>query len=152
MGCLSGWAGSGGDGGAFAVDDDDVEGDGGAFEDALCDGAGLESDRLGEGDALSGGELKGLEAGVGVKDLLLEFGRGSESCGELGELGEVELTAGGVKIEAALGKLGDLGEASGDGDARHGMGADVFEHAADEVAHVDEGALAELIEVGDGGL
>ena len=37
-----------------------------------------------------------------------------------------------------LGELGDLGETAGDGDARDRMLAQIFEHAADEIAHVDQ--------------
>ena len=43
-------------------------------------------------------------------------------------------------------ELGDLGDAAGDGDARHGMGAQIFQRAADEIAHVEQRRLRQIVE------
>ena len=42
-----------------------------------------------------------------------------------------------MQVEQALPELGHLGEAAGDGDLRNGMAAQIFQHAAGEIAHVD---------------
>ncbi len=47
----------------------------------------------------------------------------------------------------ALRELGHLGDAAGDGDARHRMAAQIFQHAADEVAHVDQRDLRQTVEL-----
>ena len=52
-----------------------------------------------------------------------------------------------MQVEQALGELGHLGDAAGDGDARHGMRAQIFEHAADEIAHVDQRDLGQAVEL-----
>ena len=53
----------------------------------------------------------------------------------------------GVKIEQALRELGHLGDAARDRDPRHRMGAEIFEHAADEIAHVDQRGLGQAVEL-----
>ena len=50
----------------------------------------------------------------------------------------IDLTALGVKIGKTLRELGHLADAAGDGHARHRMIAQIFQHAADEIAHVDQ--------------
>ena len=57
-----------------------------------------------------------------------------------------------MKVEQALAELHHLGEAAGDGDARHGIALQVFEHAADEVAHVDQRRLGKPEQLLHGGL
>ena len=52
----------------------------------------------------------------------------------------------------ALRQLRQLAEAAGKREARHGMAAQVFERAADEIAHVDERRLRQPEEALDGGL
>ena len=55
-----------------------------------------------------------------------------------------------MQVEQALGELGHLADAAGDGDALHGMGAQIFEHAADEIAHVDQRDLGQVVQFLDG--
>jgi len=52
-----------------------------------------------------------------------------------------------VKIEQALSELGHLREPSSDGDARDRVTFGVFQHAADEVAHVDERGLGKTVQL-----
>src|SRR5262245_44324818 len=54
-----------------------------------------------------------------------------------------------MEVTRAGGQLGDLGEAAGDGQARQGMPAQIFEHPAREVAHIDDGDVRQLIEPAD---
>ena len=57
-----------------------------------------------------------------------------------------------MQVEQALGELGHLADAAGDGDARHGMRAQIFQHAADEIAHVDQRGLGQVVQFLDCGL
>ena len=57
-----------------------------------------------------------------------------------------------MQVELALGKLGHFRWAAGDGDARDGMGAQVFQQAADEIAHVDQRMIGQAMKRADGGL
>ena len=52
-----------------------------------------------------------------------------------------------MHVEQPLRQLGHLGDAAGDRDARHGMVADVFQHAADEIAHVDQLHLVQAVQL-----
>ncbi len=52
-----------------------------------------------------------------------------------------------VEIEQALRELGHLADAAGNGDARDGMAPHIFEHAADEVAHVDQRGLGQAVQL-----
>ncbi len=52
-----------------------------------------------------------------------------------------------MQVEQALGELGHLADAAGDGDARHGVRAQIFEHAADEIAHVDQRDLGQAVQL-----
>ena len=45
----------------------------------------------------------------------------------------------------AGGELGQLGEPAGQGQLRDRMAAQIFERAADEIAHVDEGMLGQIV-------
>ena len=58
----------------------------------------------------------------------------------------------GMNVEQALRELGHLGDAAGDRHARHGMIAKIFQHAAYEIAHVDELYLVQAVEFLHGGL
>ena len=68
------------------------------------------------------------------------------------EPGEVDRAALRMEIEQALRELRHLGDAARDGDARYGVAPEVFQHAADEVAHVDQRRIAEAVERLDRGL
>ena len=57
-----------------------------------------------------------------------------------------------MQVELALGELRHLRRAAGDGDARHGMRAQIFEQAADEIAHVDQRMIGQAVERADRGL
>ncbi len=50
-----------------------------------------------------------------------------------------------MHVEHALGELGHLGDAAGNGYLRHRMAADIFQHAADEIAHVDQRDIGEVM-------
>ena len=68
---------------------------------------------------------------------------------ERSQCSEIERTALRMQIEQALRELGHLCNAAGDGDVRNRMCAQIFEHAADEVAHVDQCLLPERMQPHD---
>ena len=72
--------------------------------------------------------------------------------GPRGERGEVDGAALRMEIELALGELGHFRRAAGDGDARDRMRAQIFQQAADEIAHVDQRVVGQPIELADGPL
>src|SRR6185437_7984115 len=87
--------------------------------------------------------LLDLHSKRGSVDLVALAKLAACTFGKLGERHEVDRTAFGVKIEQPLGELGHLADAAGNGHPRHRMAAQIFQHAADEVAHVDQGYLGE---------
>ena len=58
--------------------------------------------------------------------------RRAELLHALGEPAQVDRAGAGVEVEEALRELRHLGEAAGDGDMLDRVGADIFQHAADE--------------------
>src|SRR5688572_19662495 len=54
---------------------------------------------------------------------------------------QIDLAAPGMEIEGSLCQLAELAEAAGEGQALDRMLAQILEHRAGEVAHVDEGEL-----------
>ena len=65
----------------------------------------------------------------------------------VGQGGKLDAAPRRVQIEQALGELGDLGDAAGDGHPRDRVLAQIFEHAADEIAHVDQGGVGQAVEL-----
>src|SRR5579883_2570707 len=64
--------------------------------------------------------------------------RAAELAEKIGERCYVDLAFGGVEIEMAGGKLRHLAEAAGERQPLDRMAAQIFERAADEIAHIDE--------------
>ena len=54
-----------------------------------------------------------------------------------------------MKIEMARRQLGDLGEAAGQRQPRYGMAAQIFEHAAGEITHVDQSHVVKTVHLLD---
>ena len=57
-----------------------------------------------------------------------------------------------MQVQMAGRELGELGEAAGQRDPRDRVAAQIFERAADEIAHVDQRELGQTIERLDGAL
>ena len=64
---------------------------------------------------------------------------------EARERGAIDPAAARMQVEMAGGELGELGEAAGQGQMRDRMAAQIFERAADKIAHVDEGVLGQIV-------
>ena len=72
---------------------------------------------------------------------------GGPACGarKVCKQRKIDLPAPRMEIGEALRQLGHLGNAAGDGDARHRMAAHIFEHSADEISHVDQCDLRQAV-------
>ena len=55
-----------------------------------------------------------------------------------------------MQIEPALRELRHFRDACGDGDAGNRMRAQIFDHAADEIAHVDQRVMRQIVEPAHG--
>jgi hypothetical protein len=53
-----------------------------------------------------------------------------------------------VQVEVAVGEFGQLADAAGDGQPRHRVAAQVLEHCAGEVAHVQQRVLGQPVQLG----
>ena len=92
------------------------------------------------------GHVERLSRGVGAADRVGKLFGAAALPRHVGERGQIDAAARGVKIEQTLRELGHLGDTAGDGDARNGMVAKIFQHAADEIAHVDQRAVGKTIQ------
>ena len=63
--------------------------------------------------------IEASRGGVGGDDLLAERGRPPAARASAASVGEIDRAALGMQIEQTLCELADLGDAAGDGDARH---------------------------------
>ncbi len=90
---------------------------------------------------------KASAAVLAARMRLRKRGRAAGPSRELGEHAEIDRAAPRMQIEQALRELGHLAEAAGDGDARHRMAAQIFQHAADEIAHVDQRDLGQAVQL-----
>ena len=104
-------------------------------------------DLVAERDAFRGGVREGFRRRVRRHDPLAQRGGTAGRLRERREHGEIDRAALGMQIEQALRELGHLADAAGDGHPRHRMLAQIFEHAADEVAHVDERDLRQIVQL-----
>ncbi len=87
---------------------------------------------------------EGLGSGIGPGD---RGGKGGGAAGQRGDCGKIHRPALGMKVEPALRQLGHLRHAAGDGHACNRMRAQVFQHAADEIAHLDQGGFLQPVQL-----
>ena len=64
----------------------------------------------------------------------------------LAERRKVDRAALRMQVELALGELGHLRRAAGDGEARDGMLAQIFQQAADKIAHLDQRMIGQAVQ------
>ena len=131
---------------SFAIEDHDVENDVAPREDPGRDFPRALRHFIAEVNPFARGKAEGLRRGVGVDNTARQVLRSAALPSHLSQRAELDASARRMKIEHALRELGDLGDAAGDGDARHGMGAQIFQHAADEIAHVEQRGLWQIVE------
>ena len=92
-------------------------------------------------------QRKGFRGGVGSQDARAQVRpEPPAACAKLRQQRVIDRAALGMQIGEALRELGHLADAAGDGDARQRMRAHIFEHAADEIAHVDQRDLRQAVE------
>ena len=128
-----------------AADDHDLEFATPAGEDARGRPPGAIRDKGRQVEARGFRELESLEPAVGFSDRLGKGPRPSRIGDARGERGEIDSAALGMKVEHPLGELGHLRRSAGDGDARDRAEAQIFEQAADEVAHLDQRVIGQAV-------
>ncbi len=90
-----------------------------------------------------------FHGGVGLADARRESGVAARVGGDLGQPVEIDFASAGVQVQQALPQLGHLRHAAGDGDERDWVAAKIFQHAADEIAHVDQRLLGQFVQPRD---
>ena len=108
-------------------------------------------DLVAERDARRGGMGEGFRRGVRCGDARAQRGGAAGGFRQSGQRRQIDGAALGMQVEHALRELRHLGDAAGDGHPRHRMAAQVFEHAADEIAHFDQRGLGQSAELLHGG-
>ena len=104
-------------------------------------------DRIAERDAVFLRVAECFGRSVGGENAL---GEGFGTAGALGELGEdceIDLPTPRMEIEQSLRELRHLAYTTGNGDARDRMSPQIFQHAADEIAHVDQRDLLQVMQL-----
>src|SRR5215469_8065171 len=81
---------------------------------------------------------KGLRRSICRNDAGLNVTTGAGAFGQSGERLKIDFAALGVQIDQPLRELSHLGDAARDRDPRHRMPPQIFQHATDEIAHVDQ--------------
>ena len=136
----------------MAVDDRDLDGGLAAqcrqrhLARARRDGAGQ---RLPLSPAMARISAAPLAAARGLPDLAASA---PSSASIAASAGDIDPASRRMQIEMAGGELGELGEAAGDGQPRDRMTAQIFQCAADEIAHVDQGVLGQTVKALHGAL
>ncbi len=111
------------------------------------DPGGAARDLIAERHTVVARDGESFRRGVGVGDARGEVLGAAGLPRHIGEGGHRDPAPRRVQIEQTLGELGDLGDAAGDGHPRDRVLAQIFEHAADEIAHVDHGGVGQAIEL-----
>ncbi len=90
---------------------------------------------------------KSFRCRIGGDDTLPERRRSAGLVRKFREHGEIDRAALRMQIKQALCELGHLREPARNRHLGHGMGAQIFEHPANEIAHIDECGLRQAIEL-----
>src|SRR6476619_5801275 len=106
----------------LAIEDHDVELCRSARQDVCGDTPGAHRHFIAELNAFASGKRKSLRRGVRATDAPRQLLRPAALPRHASQRAKLDAPARGVKVEHALRELGYLGDAAGDGDARHGMG------------------------------
>ena len=59
---------------------------------------------------------------------------------------EIDLTSAGMQVERPLGKLGEFGKATSNGDGRQGMHTQIFQQATGKIAHIKQRGFRQVVE------
>ena len=125
----------------FAIDHKHVERDRLPLKDVKRRLSRACGNRIAERNALRLGKVKCFQSGVRLRNALRESIVRAVSYRERRELAEIERTARGVQIQRALREFCRLGETAGYRYARNGLAAQIRQHAACKIAHLDERAF-----------
>ena len=137
---------------SLAVENQDFDVDWRVLDDARGRDAGGRRDGVAQVYGGFGREAERVRCGVRVRYLSRQRFVGAAGLGGFGEGLHVDPPATRMQVEEALRQFGHLGDAAGDRDAIDGVLAQVFQHAADEVAHVNQGGGRQAVMRGDRGV
>ena len=130
-----------------AIKQHDLGGDAAALDDAFSSILRRARHRVAERYAFGLRQRKSFGSIVRGDDARTQLRGAARGLGETRQQRAVDLTAPGVKIGEALRELGHLAEAAGDGHPRHRMITQIFQHAADEIAHVDQRNVRQAVKL-----
>ena len=131
---------------AIAVKEHDLNLNTAVRHDTACGLLGGARDRIAQHDVCCRRVCERFRSAVGSRDLLHHGLARAASSGETGQSRKIHRTAVRMKVEQTLRKLGHFAYAARDRHPRDRMPTQVFEHAADEIPHVDQRDLGETVE------
>ena len=123
---------------ALAVEDENLHIRTAITQNPKRHGARPRRDQIGKRHSGGDGPGQHLIGGIGRPRLRHQLRRRSQFRQPVGQPREIDLTPPRMQIEEPLSQLGQLAEPSRDGDARHRVPPQVFQHAAREIAHIQQ--------------
>ena len=141
---------------ARAVEDNDIERNGARAKNARCGRPRRLCDeiaqRLGDFCVSFPGEVQDMLRRVRYASFRAKFSPRPGALKQAREPFIIDAPAFGVEVEQPLSKFGHLGEPAADRDAGDRMLLQVFDHAANEIAHLYQGFVRQSMHAPDGGL
>ena len=122
----------------LAIEQNDLDSDIGAGDNVRRGVLRRPCDLIAERSAGSLRDRKGLRRRIRRQNVTFNLFAGAGRGRELGQRRAIDFAAFGMQIGEPLRQFGHLRDAARDGDPWHRMPPQIFEHAADEVAHVDQ--------------
>ena len=133
---------------SLAIEQQDFEFDAGVFQHRRGNFPSLRGDGVTQGGAVR--QFEGFGGGVGAVDFCGDVRMAAGGFSHRRKAGKIHLAAFGVQIEPSLRELSHFCHAASDGDAGDRVGFEVFQHAADEVAHFEQSCLGKAVQGADG--
>lgn len=141
---------------ARAVEHDDIERNPGSFEHRGRSGPARLCDQFAQPRSQSRigfpCEFQNVLSGVRTARLPAKLRRAARSEKQAGKPLVIDTPAFGVKIQQPLSKLCDFGKSPCDGDARDRVRLQIFQHAADEITHLDQSGVRQAMKTLNGAL
>ena len=131
--------------GSGTVEHDDFKRDIPAVQDLGGDAPRLVGHERSKRYPFACGEREDFGNRIGSGNTIDECYRTASLFDDPRQLAEIRQPAFGMKVEPALGELSHLGHAARNRHLFDGVLAQVFEHAADEIPHIDHGDLRQIV-------
>ena len=137
---------------AVAIKQHDLDGDIAAVDNPLRSHLRRARDLVAERDTFGLREHECFSGIIRRHDARAKVRGAARGLGKTCQPRAVDFAALGVKIGETLRKLGHFADAAGDSEPRHRMAAQIFEHPANEIAHVDQRNVGKAVKLLCGGL